>query len=84
MWKTLTFALHWKGDIVLTVVSSAIASLLLLNGRTAHSKFSIPVPTLDNSTCNIHLGTEQAELLKATKLIIWDEAPMTHKYCLKH
>jgi len=80
LWKTLVSALCSKGDIVLTIASSGIVSLLLPNGRTAHSKFSILVPTLDNSTCNIHQGIELAKLLKATKLIIRDEAPMAHKY----
>ena len=83
MWKTLASALCSKGDIVLNVASSDIASLLLPNGRTTHSKFVIYVPTLENSTCNIHQGTKQAELLKATKLIIWDEAPMAHRYCFE-
>ena len=53
MWKTLSDTLRSKGDIVLTVASSGIASLLLPNGRTAHSKFSILVPTLDNSTFSL-------------------------------
>ena len=57
MRKTLTSPLCSKGDIVLTVASSGIASLLLPNGRTTHSKFAIHVPILDNSTCNIHQGT---------------------------
>ena len=33
-----------------------------------------------NSTCNIHQGSDFAELLQRTKLIIWDEAPMCHKF----
>ena len=33
-----------------------------------------------NSTCNIHQGSDLAELLKITKLIVWDEAPMCHKF----
>ncbi|KAH1099477.1 hypothetical protein GYH30_034899 [Glycine max] len=78
MWKTLVSIFRSKGDIVLTISSSGIASLLPPNGRTTYSKFVIHVPTLDNSTCNIYQGTELATLLKATKLIIWDEAPMTH------
>ncbi|KAH1137129.1 hypothetical protein GYH30_027208 [Glycine max] len=41
------------------------------------------VPTFDNSICNIHQGSELAELLKVTKLIIWDEAPMAHKFCFE-
>ena len=49
MWRTLSAAFRSEGKIVLTVASSGIASLLLPGGRTAHSKFKIPVPTLDNS-----------------------------------
>jgi hypothetical protein len=62
------------------VASSGIASLLLPGGRTAHSKFKIPVPTFENSTCNIEGDSHHAELLRETKLIIWDEAPMCHKF----
>ncbi|CAH9060704.1 unnamed protein product [Cuscuta epithymum] len=83
MWRTLASALRSQRHIVLTVASSGIASLLLPGGRTAHSKFSIPVPTLENSTCNIHQGSELAELLKQTKLIIWDEATMANRFCFE-
>ncbi|MCH85793.1 helicase-like protein, partial [Trifolium medium] len=78
MWRTLASSLHSQKKIVLTVASSGIASLLLPGGRTAHSKFKIPVPTHENSTCNIEHKDELAGLLKQTKLIIWDEAPMAH------
>ncbi|CAJ2678040.1 uncharacterized protein LOC123904970 [Trifolium pratense] len=80
MWRTLASSLRSKSQIVLTVASSGIASLLLPGGRTAHSKFKIPVPTLDNATCNIEHNDDRAGLLKQTKLIIWDEAPMAHRY----
>ncbi|CAH9075475.1 unnamed protein product, partial [Cuscuta epithymum] len=83
MWRTLASALRSQRHIVLTVASSGIASLLLPGGRTAHSKFSIRVPTLENSTCNIHQGSELAELLKQTKLIIWDEATMANRFCFE-
>ena len=65
------------------VASSGIASLLLPGGRTAHSKFKIPVPIFEDSTCNIIHGSQLAELLNQTNLIIWDEAPMTHKFCFE-
>jgi len=80
MWRTLASSLRLKHEIVLTVATSGIASLLLPGGRTAHSKFRIPVPTLDNSTCKFDHDSDMAELLRQTKLIIWDEAPMAHKY----
>ncbi|KAL5180814.1 hypothetical protein HKD37_01G001872 [Glycine soja] len=75
-WTTLSSGIRSNGGIVCTVASSGIASLLLPGGRTAHSKFAIPVPATENSTCNIHQGSELAELLKVTKLIVWDEAPI--------
>jgi ATP-dependent DNA helicase PIF1 len=80
MWRTLASALRSKHEIVLTVATSGIASLLLPGGRTAHSKFKMPVPTLDNSTCKIDHDSDMAQLLRETKLIIWDEAPMAHRY----
>ena len=80
MWRNLASTLCSHGHIVLTVASSGITSLLLPDERTAHSKFAIPVPILQNSTGNIHQGSELVELLKVTKLIIWNEASMTHKF----
>ncbi|XP_058742338.1 uncharacterized protein LOC131614807 [Vicia villosa] len=83
MWNTLSAALRSKKKIVLPVASSGIASLLLPGGRTAHSRFKIPVPTLDSSICNINKKDDIAGLLKVTDLIIWDEAPMANKYCFE-
>jgi ATP-dependent DNA helicase PIF1 len=83
IWRTLASALRSKQDIVLTVATSGIAALLLPGGRTAHSKFKIPIPTLDNSSCKIEYESDLGELLRQTKLIIWDEAPMTHRFCFE-
>jgi len=83
MWSTLSSALRSKGQIVLTVASSGITSLLLPGGRTTHSKFRIPIPILENSICNIEQGSDVAHLLRVAHLIIWDEAPMAHKFCFE-
>ncbi|XP_010669868.1 uncharacterized protein LOC104886988 [Beta vulgaris subsp. vulgaris] len=84
VWKTLCAAVKKMGEIVLPVASSGIASLLLPRGRTAHSRFGIPLNVTENSTCaRIRLGLDLAYLLIKTKLIIWDEAPMMHKYCFE-
>ncbi|KAF1868073.1 hypothetical protein Lal_00034015 [Lupinus albus] len=83
MWRTLTYALRSQKQIVLIVASSGIASLLLQGGRTTHSKFKISVPSLENSIWNIHQGSELAGLLKQTKLFIWDEAPISQKFCFE-
>ncbi|KAL5124162.1 ATP-dependent DNA helicase PIF1 [Glycine soja] len=83
IWKTLASSLRADNKIVIMVASSGIASLLLPGGRTAHSKFKIPIPVFEDLTCNIHQGTQLAELLNQTSLIIWDEAPMAHKFCFE-
>ncbi|RZB42938.1 ATP-dependent DNA helicase PIF1 [Glycine soja] len=83
IWRTLASSLRAKNQIVIMVASSGIASLLLPGGRIAHSKFKIPVPIFEDSTCNILQGSQVAELLNQTNLIIWDEAPMAHKFCFE-
>ncbi|KAL6494072.1 hypothetical protein OROGR_031981 [Orobanche gracilis] len=71
------------GHIVLNVASSGIASLLLPGGRTAHSRFCIPIAVNDLSTCSIKQGSLRAKLLQQTRLIIWDEAPMLNRHCFE-
>ncbi|XP_031121063.1 uncharacterized protein LOC116024309 [Ipomoea triloba] len=83
VWRTLSSMVRSRGDIVLNVASSGIASLLLPGGRTAHSRFAIPLSLNEDSTCNISQGSDLAELIIRRKLIIWDEAPMTHKHCFE-
>ncbi|XP_018443555.1 uncharacterized protein LOC108815454 [Raphanus sativus] len=83
LWNILSAAVRSKGDIVLNVASSGIAALLLPGGRTAHSRFSIPINPDQFSTCKIQPGSHQAELLSKASLIIWDEAPMMSKHCFE-
>ncbi|XP_022000182.1 ATP-dependent DNA helicase PIF3-like [Helianthus annuus] len=83
LWKTFSAALQSKGEVVLNVASSGIASLLLDGGRTAHSRFVIPININENSICSIEPNTELGDLTKRATLIIWDEAHMTHKHCFE-
>ena len=61
-------SLKANNQIFIMVVSSGIAS---------------PIPIFEDSTCNIHQGSQSADLLNQTSLIIWDEAPMAHKFCFE-
>jgi KaiC/GvpD/RAD55 family RecA-like ATPase len=79
VWTTLLSRLQRQGKIVLIVASSRIASLLLLGGRTAHSRFKIPIDLHDESTCNITQQMKVVELVRKVDLIIWDEALMMHR-----
>ncbi|GJJ68098.1 ATP-dependent DNA helicase PIF1 [Entomortierella parvispora] len=64
---------------VIPVASAGIAALVLTGGRTAHSTFNIPINIHDESTCHIPYGCALAERIRNASLIIWDEAPMSHK-----
>ena len=52
-------------------------------GRTAHSRFRIPLLIDKSSTCHTKKGTHLANLIEKTSLILWDEAPMNNKYCFE-
>ncbi len=81
LYNTVCHKVRSEGWIVLCVASSGIASLLLRGGRTSHSMFKIPIDNLtDESTCPIAKQSERGALLKAARMVIWDEVPMQHKF----
>ncbi|EIW71848.1 hypothetical protein TREMEDRAFT_27049 [Tremella mesenterica DSM 1558] len=79
--NTVAAVLRAEGDIVLMVGSSGICAILLKGGRTAHSRFKIPIDIHGDSQCSISKQSELAKLFLRTRLIIWDEAPMQHRHC---
>ena len=66
--------------VALAVASSGIASILLTGGRTAHSRFKIPLNANAMSSCGVSLQSDLAELLAKTELIFWDEISMQNRY----
>ena len=83
LWNTICCRLRSERKIVLPVASSGIAATLLPGGRTAHSRFHIPLKIDPHSVAGIKHGSELAELIKQTSLIIWDEAPMQHRHAFE-
>lgn len=67
IWKILIYKLRSLGEIVLPVTSSGIAATLMPGGRTAHSRFKIPIVLDDYSRCGIHHDSDIAELIKRTQ-----------------
>ena len=69
-----------QGQIALAVSMSGIAALLLEGGRTAHSRFRLPVPLpLEGVVCNVKPRSVLADLLRDAAIIVWDEAPTAPK-----
>ncbi|XP_042905360.1 ATP-dependent DNA helicase pif1-like [Parasteatoda tepidariorum] len=78
IYSTLLHLIRGKGHTVTPVASTGIATTLLKGGRTAHSIFKIPIILNATSTCNLKPTSPEAIPLFNSKLIIWNEAPMTH------
>ncbi|XP_076932801.1 uncharacterized protein LOC143598480 [Bidens hawaiensis] len=83
LWSTIISAIRCKGDVVLAVAASGIASLLLPSGRTAHSRFKIPFYLADDSLCDIKKNTHISQLITEVVVIIWVEAPMSNRRCFE-
>ncbi|XP_017221355.2 uncharacterized protein LOC108198086 [Daucus carota subsp. sativus] len=83
LWGTIISKLLSQRKIVFPVASSGIAATLMPGGRTAHSRFKIPIIIDEDSSCNISHKSDISQLLKKTELIIWDEAPMQHRFAFE-
>ncbi|XP_050919192.1 uncharacterized protein LOC127136702 [Lathyrus oleraceus] len=83
LYRTIMASLRSRREIVLATASSGIAATLLPGGRTAHSRFKIPIDIQLSCICGIQKQKDLANLIKADAAIIWDEAPMTNKNCLE-
>ncbi|XP_039610024.1 uncharacterized protein LOC120529870 [Polypterus senegalus] len=76
LYKTLLSTVRGQGNIALPVASTGIAANRLEGGRTYHSQFKLSVPILDNSISNMRLNSADAENLRSSTILIWDECTM--------
>jgi len=81
--NTIISKFRFDKHIVLAVALSGITSLLLPDGKTAHLVFKITLQPNETSVCFFDKRSERAELIRETKLIIWDEAPMMNQLAFK-
>jgi hypothetical protein len=81
--NTIAAEVRRRGEVALCVASSGIAALLLAGGRTAHSRFRIPIPAHDASVASIPPRSDIYEVIQRTKVIIWDEIPMQNRYAIE-
>ena len=82
VFNKLTSHLRHHHKKVACAAWTGIATTLMIEGRTVHGLFKLPVPVLENSTCNVPPTSEHAELLRALDLIIIDEASMIPTHAL--
>jgi hypothetical protein len=78
--KAIAARIRSEGGIVICVASTGLAAQNLEGGRTAHSRFKIPIDIFEDSTCSIKAQGTLAKLIKLAKLVIWDEVFSCHRY----
>ncbi|KAI7938124.1 hypothetical protein MJO28_015044 [Puccinia striiformis f. sp. tritici] len=68
---------------LLTVSSSGVASLMLVDGSTAHSRFAIPITLEANTMCNWNRRAPKVIAMQKARVIIWDEISMQHRHAVE-
>ncbi|POW03398.1 hypothetical protein PSTT_11101 [Puccinia striiformis] len=68
---------------LVTVSSSGVASLMLVGGSTAHSRFKIPLQLEANSMCSWDRRSAMGIALSQARVIIWDEISMQHRHAVE-
>lgn len=83
LYRALLGVVRMEKLVALATASSGVAASILPGGRTAHSRFKIPIILDRNCICAVSKQSALATLLKMAKLIIWDEAPMVHCHAIE-
>jgi len=77
-------ALRSAGHIAIATASSGLSALALPLARTFHTALKVHVATQDeDKTFHIHRNTEDAKLLQAASVLVWDEAVMFSNHLLE-
>ncbi|XP_058192062.1 uncharacterized protein LOC131309444 [Rhododendron vialii] len=79
LYRALLAKVRSQRLIALATATSGVAASILPNGRTAHSRFKIPIDGDVKLCCGISKQSGLATLIKQAVLIIWDEASMAKK-----
>jgi hypothetical protein len=74
--NTIIHYLHASQIPVVTVASSGVAALMLVQGMTAHSCFKIPLDINKTTQCHLRPGSRVADIIQDARVIIWDKISM--------
>jgi len=80
LYNTIATEIRRRGQVALCMASSRITALLLNRGRISHSRFKIPLSIHEDSMARLKYNSYMFPVLQQTKVIIWNEVPMQHKY----
>jgi hypothetical protein len=82
LYRCLMTKIRADGETYSACASTAIAATVI-DACTAHKLFYSPCDLEHDSCSALHANTYDANLLKTSRCIIWDEAPSSHRYLLE-
>jgi hypothetical protein len=83
LYKALIAKMRSMDLIAVATATSGIAASIMLDGRTAHSRFKIPIKLSGNTLCSFTKQSGTTELVRRASLIIWDEVAMTKRQAVE-
>uniref|UniRef100_A0A453HYF7 ATP-dependent DNA helicase n=1 Tax=Aegilops tauschii subsp. strangulata TaxID=200361 RepID=A0A453HYF7_AEGTS len=83
LYRVMLAKVRSDGNIGIATATSGVAASIMPGGRTAHSRFKIPLSCDDGASCSFTKQSGTAKLLRMASLIIWDEASMTKRQAVE-
>ncbi|XP_075086514.1 uncharacterized protein LOC142169177 [Nicotiana tabacum] len=83
LYRALLANVRSRDMIALATTTSDVAAIILPGGRTAHSRFDIPLQTSETTITNMSKQSGGAKLIRKAKFIVWDEAPMARRQTIE-
>uniref|UniRef100_A0A8C4SGL7 ATP-dependent DNA helicase n=1 Tax=Erpetoichthys calabaricus TaxID=27687 RepID=A0A8C4SGL7_ERPCA len=82
LYETLIHFFSAKQQLIISSATTGIAANLLINGRTCHSLFKLPVPITETSVSTMKMDSHNANEIRLAKLLILDECTMASSHLL--
>uniref|UniRef100_A0A0A9DUN1 ATP-dependent DNA helicase n=1 Tax=Arundo donax TaxID=35708 RepID=A0A0A9DUN1_ARUDO len=83
LYRALLATVRKQNKIAVATATSGVAASIMPGGRTAHSRFKIPLNIDDGAFCSFTKQSGTAKLLQSASLIIWDEVSMTKRQAVE-
>ncbi|KAK8460023.1 hypothetical protein SEVIR_2G259666v4 [Setaria viridis] len=83
LYKALLANVRSQNKLAVATATSDVAASIMPGGRTAHSRFKIPLTIEDGTCCSFTKQSATIKLLWQATLIIWDEASMMKRQAVE-
>jgi hypothetical protein len=83
LYRALLSRVRGEKKIAIATATSGVAASIMPGGRTAHSRFKIPLNLEEGTSCSFNKQSGIAKLLRMASLILWDEATMTKRQAIE-